>query len=160
ERDLRQTHLPRSLSLYDPEDPELGSAAPEVGGRAEEEGRGAAIPRSARPAGPGTGPGRPQGGPAHRAARYADPVPGGCRPLFRQSRTQDPGGSGPGDPGRAGQEEDPRRALTVARFTPAGNPLMTANRVRSREAFERACRVIPGGVNSPARAFGAVGGQP
>src|SRR5207253_3731290 len=33
-------------------------------------------------------------------------------------------------------------------------------RVRSREAFERASRVIPGGVNSPARAFGAVGGQP
>jgi glutamate-1-semialdehyde 2,1-aminomutase len=33
-------------------------------------------------------------------------------------------------------------------------------RVRSREAFARACRVIPGGVNSPARAFGAVGGQP
>ena len=37
---------------------------------------------------------------------------------------------------------------------------MKPNRVRSREAFERACRVIPGGVNSPARAFGAVGGQP
>src|SRR6185369_11363007 len=33
-------------------------------------------------------------------------------------------------------------------------------RVRSREAFDRACRVIPGGVNSPARAFGGVGGQP
>src|SRR5437762_13323600 len=33
-------------------------------------------------------------------------------------------------------------------------------RVRSREAFERASRVIPGGVNSPARAFGGVGGQP
>ena len=33
-------------------------------------------------------------------------------------------------------------------------------RNRSREAFERACRAIPGGVNSPARAFGAVGGQP
>jgi glutamate-1-semialdehyde 2,1-aminomutase len=33
-------------------------------------------------------------------------------------------------------------------------------RVRSRDAHERACRVIPGGVNSPARAFGAVGGQP
>jgi glutamate-1-semialdehyde 2,1-aminomutase len=32
--------------------------------------------------------------------------------------------------------------------------------VRSREAFERARRLIPGGVNSPARAFGAVGGQP
>jgi glutamate-1-semialdehyde 2,1-aminomutase len=33
-------------------------------------------------------------------------------------------------------------------------------RVRSRDAFQRACRAIPGGVNSPARAFGAVGGQP
>jgi glutamate-1-semialdehyde 2,1-aminomutase len=31
---------------------------------------------------------------------------------------------------------------------------------RSHEAFSRACRVIPGGVNSPARAFGAVGGEP
>ncbi len=31
---------------------------------------------------------------------------------------------------------------------------------RSQKAFERACRVIPGGVNSPARAFGAVGGEP
>jgi glutamate-1-semialdehyde 2,1-aminomutase len=31
---------------------------------------------------------------------------------------------------------------------------------RSHAAFERACRVIPGGVNSPARAFGAVGGEP
>jgi glutamate-1-semialdehyde 2,1-aminomutase len=37
---------------------------------------------------------------------------------------------------------------------------MTPIRIRSREAFERACWVIPGGVNSPARAFGAVGGQP
>jgi glutamate-1-semialdehyde 2,1-aminomutase len=31
---------------------------------------------------------------------------------------------------------------------------------RSHEAFQQACRVIPGGVNSPARAFGAVGGEP
>src|ERR1041384_6156570 len=31
---------------------------------------------------------------------------------------------------------------------------------RSHEAFVKACRVIPGGVNSPARAFGAVGGEP
>jgi len=31
---------------------------------------------------------------------------------------------------------------------------------QSHEAFLRACRVIPGGVNSPARAFGAVGGEP
>lgn len=33
-------------------------------------------------------------------------------------------------------------------------------RVRSHDAFQRACRLIPGGVNSPARAFGAVGGEP
>jgi glutamate-1-semialdehyde 2,1-aminomutase len=37
---------------------------------------------------------------------------------------------------------------------------MKQTRVRSKEAFARASRVIPGGVNSPARAFGAVGGQP
>src|SRR3954470_7144475 len=37
---------------------------------------------------------------------------------------------------------------------------MPADRSRSTEAFARACRLIPGGVNSPARAFGAVGGQP
>jgi glutamate-1-semialdehyde 2,1-aminomutase len=34
------------------------------------------------------------------------------------------------------------------------------NRSASAAAFERARRVIPGGVNSPARAFGAVGGSP
>src|SRR5262245_4311861 len=33
-------------------------------------------------------------------------------------------------------------------------------RSKSAAAFERACRAIPGGVNSPARAFGGVGGQP
>ena len=32
--------------------------------------------------------------------------------------------------------------------------------VRSRALFERASRVLPGGVNSPVRAFGAVGGTP
>jgi glutamate-1-semialdehyde 2,1-aminomutase len=37
---------------------------------------------------------------------------------------------------------------------------MKPNRGRSQEAFERARNVIPGGVNSPARAFGGVGGQP
>src|SRR5262245_66150134 len=31
---------------------------------------------------------------------------------------------------------------------------------KSHSAFVRANRVIPGGVNSPARAFGAVGGEP
>jgi glutamate-1-semialdehyde 2,1-aminomutase len=34
------------------------------------------------------------------------------------------------------------------------------NRARSSAAFARASKAIPGGVNSPARAFGGVGGQP
>jgi glutamate-1-semialdehyde 2,1-aminomutase len=34
------------------------------------------------------------------------------------------------------------------------------HRLNSHLAFERAKRIIPGGVNSPARAFGAVGGEP
>jgi glutamate-1-semialdehyde 2,1-aminomutase len=34
------------------------------------------------------------------------------------------------------------------------------SRAKSAVAFARACQAIPGGVNSPARAFGAVGGQP
>jgi glutamate-1-semialdehyde 2,1-aminomutase len=36
----------------------------------------------------------------------------------------------------------------------------TFNQQRSNQAFERASRLLPGGVNSPARAFGAVGGKP
>ena len=36
----------------------------------------------------------------------------------------------------------------------------SAGRDRSVAAFERAMRLMPGGVNSPARAFGAVGGSP
>jgi glutamate-1-semialdehyde 2,1-aminomutase len=31
---------------------------------------------------------------------------------------------------------------------------------KSKSAYERACRLMPGGVNSPARAFNAVGGDP
>jgi glutamate-1-semialdehyde 2,1-aminomutase len=37
---------------------------------------------------------------------------------------------------------------------------MNRRSIRSHEAFARAKRLIPGGVNSPARAFGAVGGEP
>jgi glutamate-1-semialdehyde 2,1-aminomutase len=34
------------------------------------------------------------------------------------------------------------------------------NRSHSKSAYQAACSLIPGGVNSPARAFGAVGGEP
>ncbi len=37
---------------------------------------------------------------------------------------------------------------------------MTSLRRKSRAAFVRAKKLMPGGVNSPARAFGAVGGEP
>ncbi|OEY25664.1 glutamate-1-semialdehyde-2,1-aminomutase [Corynebacterium sp. BCW_4722] len=40
----------------------------------------------------------------------------------------------------------------------AQNPT-SANTTRSHELFQRAQRVTPGGVNSPVRAFGSVGGQ-
>ncbi len=34
------------------------------------------------------------------------------------------------------------------------------SRIKSEELFAEALRYIPGGVNSPVRAFRAVGGQP
>ena len=37
---------------------------------------------------------------------------------------------------------------------------MPAPRPRSHAVYERACSLMPGGVNSPARAFGGVGGEP
>ncbi|NOY40247.1 MAG: glutamate-1-semialdehyde 2,1-aminomutase [Planctomycetes bacterium] len=39
-------------------------------------------------------------------------------------------------------------------------PALPTKRPASTAAFERALRLMPGGVNSPARAFGAVGGSP
>jgi glutamate-1-semialdehyde 2,1-aminomutase len=47
-----------------------------------------------------------------------------------------------------------------AHLMPAPRTTTTLNHSRSRAAFERACRLLPGGVDSPARAFGAVGGHP
>lgn len=45
--------------------------------------------------------------------------------------------------------------------SPSAPHVRTAGRRRkSREAFHRAKALIPGGVNSPARAFGGVGGEP
>src|ERR1700741_5437025 len=59
----------------------------------------------------------------------------------------------------------PRRLMSPANFTRSSRRRnkqfhMKPARSRSHEAFERARKVIPGGVNSPARAFGGVGGQP
>src|SRR5581483_11886913 len=43
---------------------------------------------------------------------------------------------------------------------PMSHPHATQVLPRSEQLYERACRVIPGGVNSPVRAFRAVGGHP
>src|SRR5215218_152195 len=44
--------------------------------------------------------------------------------------------------------------------TRTGASPMPPSRARSERAFQRSCTLIPGGVNSPARAFGGVGGSP
>ncbi len=48
----------------------------------------------------------------------------------------------------------------AARSACANMPAMPGSRERSRELFARARRLMPGGVSSPVRAFGAVGGSP
>lgn len=49
---------------------------------------------------------------------------------------------------------------TCLPFAPKFNMSDTSKRPTSDEQFARALKSIPGGVNSPARAFGAVGGTP
>ncbi len=52
-------------------------------------------------------------------------------------------------------------ASPVPAVKPGGRePRGALARERSGSLFERACRVLPGGVSSPVRAFGAVGGPP
>jgi glutamate-1-semialdehyde 2,1-aminomutase len=50
--------------------------------------------------------------------------------------------------------------MTIPSPSPAAQARTAARRTRSHEAFARARDLIPGGVNSPARAFGGVGGEP
>ena len=81
------------------------------------------------------------------------------RGLGRTGR-QEPGGGRRqtcGGAPRAGQAALTERA-SLAGVRGGYNDGM--NRTRSRAAFARAKNLIPGGVNSPARAFGAVGGEP
>ncbi len=50
--------------------------------------------------------------------------------------------------------------MSTSQSAKPGERRTPASRPRSHEAFARAQMLIPGGVNSPARAFGAVGGEP
>jgi glutamate-1-semialdehyde 2,1-aminomutase len=45
-------------------------------------------------------------------------------------------------------------------MTPSFSPTTTTSRELSETAFMEACKVLPGGVNSPVRAFKSVGGHP
>ena len=68
------------------------------------------------------------------------------------------------DRGRPG-ESDARKIPTALGESPyslhiQSNMSTHVNRPASQRAFTRARQLIPGGVNSPARAFGGVGGQP
>src|SRR5204863_10088503 len=61
--------------------------------------------------------------------------------------------------GRGSEEKPAHRAAVGLLFGPRMSK-PSVNRSKSAAAFERAKRAIPGGVNSPARAFGGVGGSP
>jgi len=54
----------------------------------------------------------------------------------------------------------PKLLATIETSMTENNIIDRVSRPKSRLAFERAQKLIPGGVNSPARAFGAVGGHP
>src|SRR6202049_2098051 len=64
----------------------------------------------------------------------------------------------------AGTCSRPKSTASCASWSTSRNEYpeatMSPKRPKSHEAFARACKVIPGGVNSPARAFGGVGGEP
>src|SRR5581483_3472484 len=102
---------------------------------AHEAGRG---PRAARALRPGAQPRRAAlRDRRHHAAERARARRGGGRPACRHY------GSFP-----------------RARRRVAGAPLRGALRMSNDSLFQRARRIIPAGVNSPVRAFGAVGGTP
>ena len=50
--------------------------------------------------------------------------------------------------------------MNASKPQPAPHDRTATRRGKSHEAFARARRLIPGGVNSPVRAFRAVGGSP
>src|SRR5581483_4387057 len=75
-----------------------------------------------------------------------------------------PGASAPGGAaggGRACEQRDGRGFLSRgAAEAPQQRAESMTEHPHSRDLYERACRVIPGGVNSPVRAFRAGGGTP
>src|SRR5690554_2761323 len=58
----------------------------------------------------------------------------------------------------AGSKMKNHRAGAPRRYITGGQK--TVNIEKSRKLFQQACAILPGGVDSPVRAFRAVGGQP
>src|SRR5262249_11598446 len=120
------------------------------GGRRYGDGQaGAAVPRR-HPRGARTG--ARAGGRVPRLGRIRDARGGGAQRLGR---------SRPGDDGVAPVDPPRRRRFHSHLLRQGGGasphrPAMTL----SRTLFEKARELIPGGVNSPVRAFRAVGGDP
>ncbi len=60
----------------------------------------------------------------------------------------------------AGNRHDSSRGRSLPNDAESSRLSRMRNHTRSHEIFERAKQLMPGGVNSPARAFGGVGGEP
>src|SRR5207247_8348939 len=88
--------------------------------------------------------------PASPSATWASRTAAAWRAPRRPRATRPPRSTRPARPTRPTR---PTRATSRPRSSRVDAP-------RSRELFERARRVIPGGVNSPVRAFGSVGLTP
>ncbi len=71
-------------------------------------------------------------------------------------RESEPNGENPVDSGISPSQEPVRRGIDAA--TDVVHRILTTK--KSERLFSRAAATIPGGVNSPVRAFGAVGGCP
>ena len=109
-------------------------------------------PRTAVPAGPswaGTPSPTRSRSPARRARRSTARSPRSRPRRWSRSRRDGPGGPEVPAAGRLG-------AVTRTAMTSPG----TSDVGRSADLFARAEQVIPGGVNSPVRAFRSVGGTP
>src|SRR5499427_10866573 len=96
-------------------------------------------------------------GQLHPGGRAAVALPG---QLCRGPGAHQPRARGTLDPGPMGAAFAGRPAAAgIARRRLRGGPALSQV-PDAPGLYERACAIIPGGVNSPVRAFGAVGGEP
>src|SRR5690606_35865031 len=143
-----------------------GDAGPGAG-RGEAGAPGAAGGGAARHhAGAERGADRAGAGGARGPERFGKRCGGGGGPLHPRRRGGGRRDADPRRPGCASRRVRARarhrggRARADGRLRREGAMIEVASGERSAALFERARRRIPGGVNSPVRAFRAVGGEP